>query len=99
MERKQNRIMNKDQKRTADRKRDLFEHFARLYHKNIVYQQDKEFSKRMDDHYKFTQRLYKEIREKYGTMLLHSKECIGGDEPYIIATLCINGKIQKMKFK
>jgi hypothetical protein len=32
-------------------------------------------------------------------MLLHSEECIGGDEPYIIATLCIDGKIQDIKFK
>ena len=67
-------------------------------HIYIVYQQNKEYSKRVDDHYKITQRLYKQIREKYGAMLLHSEECIGGDEPYIIATLCIGRKIQnKMK--
>ena len=99
IERKQNRIMNREQKKTADRKRHLYEQFARLYNKYIVYQQNKEYSKRVDGHYKITQRLYKEIREKYGTMLLHSEECIGGDEPYIIATLCIDGKIQKIKFK
>jgi hypothetical protein len=99
IERKQNRIMNREQKKTADRKRHLYEQFARLYNKYIVYQQNKEYSKRVDDHYKITQRLYKEIREKYGTMLLHSEECIGGDEPYIITTLCIDGKIQKIKFK
>ena len=99
IERKQNRIMNRDQKKTADRKRHLYEQFARLYNKYIVYQQNKEYSKRVDDHYKITQRLYKEIRTKYGTMLLHSEQCIGGDEPYIIATLCIDGKIQNIKFK
>ncbi len=93
IERKQNRIMNREQKKTADRKRHWYEQFARLYNKYIVYQQNKEHSKRVDDHYKITQRLYKEIRKKYGTRLLHSEECIGGDEPYVIATLCIDGKI------
>ncbi len=72
---------------------------ARLYNKYIVYQQNKEYSQRVDEHYEFTQRLYKTIREKYGIMLLHPEECIGGDEPYIIATLCIDGKIQNIKFK
>ncbi len=76
IERKQNRIMNRDQKRTADRKKYLYEHFVRLYHKYIVYQQNKEYSQTVDDHYKITQRLYKEIREKYGAMLLHSEECM-----------------------
>jgi hypothetical protein len=98
IERKQNRNMNREQKRIADRKKYLYEHFARLYHKYIAHQQNKEYSKRVDDHYKITQRLYKEIREKYGPMLLHTEECIGGDEPYIIATLCINGKIVNIKF-
>ena len=31
----------------------------------------------------------------YGEMFLHSEQCIGGDEPHIIATLCIDDKIQK----
>ena len=61
-------------------------------------QEYKEYSKRVDDHYIFTQRIYKEIREKYGPMLLHTEECIGGDEPHIIATLCINDEIVKIKF-
>ncbi len=99
IERKQNRIMNRDQKRIAEHKRNLYEQFARLYNEYIVYQQNKEYSQRVDDHYKFNQRLYKDLREKYGTMLLHSEECIGGDEPYIIATLCIDGKIQNIEFK
>ena len=98
IERKRNRNMNREQKRIAERKRDIYENFARLYNKYIEYQQDKEYSNRVDDHYKITQRLYKEIREKYGPMLLHTEECIGGDEPYIIATLCINGKIVNIKF-
>jgi hypothetical protein len=98
IERKQKEKMNRDQKRIAEHKIYLYEQFARLYNKYIVYQQNKEYSKRVDDHYKITQRLYKEIREKYGPMLLHTEECIGGDEPYIIATLCINGKIVNIKF-
>ena len=98
-EKKQNRKMNRDQKRIAERKRHLYEQFARLYNKYIVYQQNKEYSQRVDTHYEHTRRLYKNIREKYGTMLLHTEECIGGDEPYIIATLCIDGKIQNIKFK
>ena len=98
IERKRNRNMNREQKRIAERKRDIYENFARLYNKYIEYQQYKKYSNRVDDHYKITQRLYKEIREKYGPMLLHTEECIGGDEPYIIATLCINGKIVNVKF-
>jgi hypothetical protein len=54
IEGKQNRTMNRVQKRTADRKRHLYEQFARLYNKYIVYQENKEYSKRVDDHYKFT---------------------------------------------
>jgi arginyl-tRNA--protein-N-Asp/Glu arginylyltransferase len=98
IERKRNRNMNREQKRIAERKRDIYKNFARLYNKYIEYQQYKEYSNRVDDHYKITQRLYKQIREKYGPMLLHTEECIGGDEPYIIATLCINGKIVNVKF-
>jgi len=99
IERKQNRNMNREQKRIADRKKYLYEHFARLYNKYKYVQEFNEYSKRVDDHYLFTQRIYKEIRAKYGTMLLHSEECIGGDEPYILATLFIDGKIQNIKFK
>ena len=99
IERKQNRIMNRDQKRIAEHKKHLYEQFARLYNKYIVYQQNKKHSLKIDEHYKFTQRLYKNIREKYGTMLLHTEQCIGCDEPYIIATLCIDGKIQNIIFK
>ena len=98
IERKRNRNMNREQKRIAERKRDIYENFARLYNKYIKYQQDKKYSNRVDAHYKITQRLYKQIREKYGPILLHTEECIGGDEPYIIATLCINGKIVNIKF-
>ena len=99
IERKQNKKMNRDQKRIAERRRYLYEQFARLYNKCIEYQQNKEYSQRVDEHYEYSQRLYKNIREKYGTMLLHTEECIGGDEPYIIATLCIDGKIQNLIFK
>ena len=99
IERKQNRKINREQKRIGEHKRYLYEQFARLYNKYIEYQQNKEYSQRVDEHYEFTQRLYKNIREKYGITLLHSEECIGDDEPYIIATLCIDGKIQNIKFK
>ncbi len=98
-ERKQNRKMNRYQKRIAERRRYLYEQFARLYNKYIVYQQNKVYSQRVDGHYEYTQRLYNDIRKKYGKLFLHSKECIGSDEPYIIATLCIDGKIQNIKFK
>ena len=98
-ERKQNRKMNRDQKRIAERKRHLYEQFARLYNKYIVYQQNKEYSQRVDEQYEYIQRLHKDICKKYGEMFLHSEQCIGGDEPYIIATLCIYGKIQNIKFK
>jgi hypothetical protein len=99
IERKQNRKINREQKRIGEHKRYLYEQFARLYNKYIMDKKNKEYSKRVDHHYIFTQRIYKEIREKYGPMLLHTEECIGGDEPYIIATLCIDGKIQNIEFK
>ena len=99
IERKQNNNKNRDQKRIAENKIYLYEQFARLYNNYIVYQQSKKYSLRVEEHYKITQGLLKEIREKYGMMLLHSKECIGGDEPYIIATLCIDGKIQNIMIK
>jgi hypothetical protein len=99
IERKQNRKMNRDQQRIGEHKRYLYEQFARLYNNYIVYQQSKKYSLRVEEHYKYTQRLLKDIREKFGMMLLHSKECIGGDEPYIIATLCIDGKIQNIIIK
>ena len=93
IERKRNRKINREQKRTAERKRYVYENFARLYNTYTYNQEYIEYLKRVDDKYTFTQRLYKEIRP----MLLHL-ECIGGDEPYIIATLCINGKIVNIKF-
>ena len=99
IERKQNRKINREQKRIGEHKRDLYERFARLYNKYIVYQQNKEYSQRVDTQYEYTQRLFNDIRKKYGEMFLHSEACIGGDEPYIIATLCIDGKIQNIKFK
>ena len=99
IERKQNRKNNREQERIAEHKRYIYEKFAILYNKYIVYQQNKEHSQKIDKHYKFTQRLLKYLKEKYGTMLLHTEECIGCDEPYIIATLCIDGKIQNIIFK
>ena len=67
---------------------------------NILYiNKTKKYSQRVDDHYEHTQRLFNDILKKYGELLSHAEQCIGGDEPYIIATLCIDGKIQKRKFK
>ena len=98
IERKQNRKMNRDQKETAERKRCIFEQFARLYNKYIEEQQDKEYSQKIDKHYEHTQRLYNEVITKYGDMVLNLVQCIGDNEPYVLATLLINGKIQKIKF-
>ncbi len=50
--------MNRDQKRIAEHKSHLYEQFARLYNEYIVYQQNKEYSRKFDDRYKFTQGLY-----------------------------------------
>ena len=99
IERKQNRIMNRDQKRIAEHKRYLYEQFARLYNKYIIDKKNKEYSKRVDDQYEYIQRLYNDIRRKYGEMILYTEKFIGCDEPYIIVTLYIYGKIQKMIFK
>ena len=99
IERKQNRIMNREQKRIGEHKRYLYEQFARLYKKYIIDKKNKEYSKRVDEQYEYIQRLYNDIRRKYGEMILYTERFIGGDEPYIIVTLCIYGKFQKMKFK
>ncbi len=96
IERKQERNMNREQKRKAGRKRYIYEHFARLYNKYTYVQEYKEYSKRVDDHYIVTQRIHNIIREKYGTMLLHSEECIGGDEPYILATYALMVKFKRL---
>ena len=99
IERKQNREINRQQKRIGEHKRYLYEQFARLYKKYIIDKKNKEYSKRVDEQYEYIERLYKDIRRKYGEMLLYSEKFIGGDEPYIIVTLYLYGKIQKMKFK
>ena len=98
IERKQNKKMNRDQRETAERKRCIYEQFARLYNKYIEEQQDKEYSQKIDKHYEHTQRLYNEVITKYGDMVLNLVQCIGDNEPYVLATLLINGKIQKIKF-
>ena len=99
IERKQNRKMNRDQKEKAERKRNIFEQFARLYNKYIEEQQDKEYSQKIDSHYEHTQRLYNDVLKKYGESVLNIVQCIGDDEPYVLASLFIDGKIQKIKFK
>jgi len=99
IERKQNRKMNRDQKEKAERKRDIYEQFARLYNKYIEEQQDKVYSQKIDNHYEHTQRLYNDVLKKYGESVLNIVQCIGDDEPYVLASLFIDGKIQKIKFK
>ena len=96
IERKQSTKINRDQREKTECKRCIYEQYARLYNKYIEYQKDKEYSQRIDKQYKHTQRLYKEILKDYGDLLLHSEQCIGGDESYIIATILIDGKIQKL---
>ena len=99
IERKQNRIMNRDQKNIAEHKRYIYEKFAILYNKYIIDKKNKEYSKRVDDQYEYIQRLYNDICRKYGEMILYTEKFIGCDEPYIIVTLYMYGKIQKMIFK
>jgi len=99
IERKQNRKMNREKKEEAERKRYIYEQFARLYNKYIEEQQDKEYSQKIDNHYEHTQRLYNDVLKKYGESVLNIVQCIGDDEPYVLASLFIDGKIQKIKFK
>jgi hypothetical protein len=47
IERKQNKKMNRDQKRIAEHKIYLYEQFARLYNEYIVYQQNKNTHKEL----------------------------------------------------
>ena len=82
IERKQNRKMNREKKKEAERKRNIFEQFARLYNKYIEEQQDKEYSQKIDNHYEHTQRLYNDVLKKYGESVLNIVQCIGDDEPY-----------------
>jgi hypothetical protein len=99
MERKKNRKINRDQRETAESKRCIFEQYARLYNKYIEYQQDKEYSQKIDKQYEHTQRLHNEVLKKYGECVLNTVHCVGDDEPYIITTLCIDGKVQILNFK
>jgi len=99
IERKQNRKMNREKKEEAERKRYIYEQFARLYNKYIEEQQDKEYSQKIDNHYEHTQRLYNDVLKRYGESVLNIVQCIGDDEPYVLASLLIDGKIQKIKFK
>ena len=68
--------MNRDQKRIAEHKIDLYKKFAILYNKYIVYQQNKKYSQRVDDHYEHTQKLFNDILKRYGELLLYSEQCI-----------------------
>ena len=64
IERKQNRKINREQKRIGEHKRYLYEQFARLYNKYIIDKKNKEYSKRVDEQYEYIQRLYNDIRRK-----------------------------------
>jgi hypothetical protein len=99
IERKQNRKINIDQREKAERKRCIYEQYARLYNKYIEYQQEMEYSQRIDKHYEHTKRLYNEVLKKYGECVLDIVQCVGDDEPYVSATLCIDGKILYSNFK
>ena len=106
IERKQNRQINREQKQIAEHKRYVYEQFARLYTKYIYRQQKliedqqiKAYTQRINEHHAYIKRLQNDICKIYGDLLLHSEQCIGGDEPYIITTLFIDGKIQQIKFK
>ena len=86
-ERKENRKRNRELKEIADRKRDISQKYNRLY-----------LSMKTHNQYKYCYKLCDMIKEKYGNNLLHTELNIGYD-PFVIATILIDGKIITTKFE
>ncbi len=78
--RKENRKINREQKRKANRKRIIYEKYVKLY-QNYVKNQKLEYS--CD--------LVAMMKKEFGKDHLYSEKFIEDDEPYIISTIHYNG--------
>ena len=87
-ERKENRKRNRELKEIADRKRDISQKYNRLY-----------LSMKTHNQYKYCYKLCDEIKEKYGNNLLQTELNVGYENPFVIATILIDGKIITTKFE
>ena len=88
IKRKENRKQNRELKEIADRKRDISQKYTRLY-----------LSMKTHNQYKYCYKLCDEIKEKYGNNLLQTELNIGYENPFVIATILIDGKIIITKFE
>jgi len=88
IKRKENRKRNRELKEIADRKRDISQKYTRLY-----------LSMKTRNQYKYCYKLFDEIKEKYGNNLLQTELNIGYENPFVIATILIDGKIIITKFE
>ncbi len=86
--RKENRKRNRELKEITDRKRDISKKYKRLY-----------LSMKTHNQYKYCYKLCDEIKEKYGNNLLQTELNIGYENPFVIATILIDGKIIIAKFE
>ena len=87
IKRKENRKRNRELEEIADRKRDISKKYKRLY-----------LIMKTHNQYKYCYKLCDMIKEKYGNNLLHTELNIGYD-PFVIATILIDGKIITTKFE
>jgi len=88
IKRKENRKQNRELKEIADRKRDISKKYKRLY-----------LIMKTHNQYKYCYKLCDEIKEKYGNNLLQTELNIGYENPFVIATILIDGKIIITKFE
>ena len=88
IKRKENRKQNRELKEIADRKRDISKKYKRLY-----------LIMKTHNQYKYCYKLCDEIKEKYGNNLLQTELNIGYENPFVIATILIDGKITITKFE
>ena len=88
IKRKENRKRNRELKEIADRKRDISKKYKRLY-----------LIMKTHNQYKYCYKLCDEIKEKYGNNLLQTELNIGYENPFVIATILIDGKIIITKFE
>ena len=88
IKRKENRKRNRELEEIADRKRDISKKYKRLY-----------LIMKTHNQYKYCYKLCDEIKEKYGNNLLQTELNIGYENPFVIATILIDGKIIITKFE
>ena len=85
-ERKENRKINREQKRKANSKRFIYEKYVKLYQNYVKNQK-----------WEYCCDLVAMMKKEFGKDHLYSEIFIEDDEPYIISTIENNGNIYKIK--